>query len=245
MKTGDEAWLPPSASRLLVSHPRAFVACWVLAVKGHGFLSNAPPALPAHSLPQVSAYPVVESGGFIWLFFGDLPEDLRPPLPSSFVPELHDRKWHAGRPCAGHTPIPPPLPAAHNNDALTHQLLSRSPVLGAPPGTHPATPPLQFLVYGEIEFDCGHWSVFENAIDMAHIHYLHSDSFGNASQPRIQGMTAAQPDAYHVESSFRWGGGYGGSAGAGPRHPTPCSWGPAPAAHLRPAFLTHLVPACQ
>lgn len=30
-------------------------------------------------------------------------------------------------------------------------------------------------VYGEIEFDCGHWGVFENAIDMAHIHYLHSD----------------------------------------------------------------------
>ena len=34
-------------------------------------------------------------------------------------------------------------------------------------------------VYGEIEFECGHWGVFENAIDMAHIHYLHSDSFGN------------------------------------------------------------------
>ena len=34
-------------------------------------------------------------------------------------------------------------------------------------------------MYGEIEFECGHWPVFENAIDMAHIHYLHSDSFGN------------------------------------------------------------------
>ena len=34
-------------------------------------------------------------------------------------------------------------------------------------------------VYGEIEFECGHWAVFENAIDMAHIHYLHADSFGN------------------------------------------------------------------
>jgi phenylpropionate dioxygenase-like ring-hydroxylating dioxygenase large terminal subunit len=71
----------------------------------------------------VSAYPVVEASGFVWLFFGDLPEDLRPPLPCSFVPELGDPKWHA--------------------------------------------------VYGEIEFDCGHWGVFENAIDMAHIHYLH------------------------------------------------------------------------
>ena len=34
-------------------------------------------------------------------------------------------------------------------------------------------------MYGEIEFECGHWAVFENAIDMAHIHYLHADSFGN------------------------------------------------------------------
>ena len=34
-------------------------------------------------------------------------------------------------------------------------------------------------MYGEIEFECGHWGVFENAIDMAHIHYLHADSFGN------------------------------------------------------------------
>ena len=30
-----------------------------------------------------------------------------------------------------------------------------------------------------MEFDCGHFGVFENAIDMAHIHYLHGDSFGN------------------------------------------------------------------
>lgn len=39
----------------------------------------------------------------------------------------------------------------------------------------PEPPP----VYGEIEFDCGHWGVFENAIDIAHIHCLHADSFGN------------------------------------------------------------------
>ena len=60
-------------------------------------------------------------------------------------------------------------------------------------------------VYGEIEFECGHWSVFENAIDMAHIHYLHADSFGNkvrwpaclyhhhlrcAASPTSQGSTA-------------------------------------------------------
>lgn len=38
-------------------------------------------------------------------------------------------------------------------------------------------------VYGEIEFECNHWSVFENAIDMAHIHYLHDDTFGNQVWP--------------------------------------------------------------
>lgn len=38
-------------------------------------------------------------------------------------------------------------------------------------------------VYGEIEFECNHWSVFENAIDMAHIHYLHNDTFGNQVWP--------------------------------------------------------------
>lgn len=45
-------------------------------------------------------------------------------------------------------------------------------------------------VYGEIEFECGHWAVFENAIDMAHIHYLHSDSFGN-KVPTFVSCTAA------------------------------------------------------
>ena len=43
----------------------------------------------------------------------------------------------------------------------------------------PYTPFHHPAVYGEIEFECGHWGVFENAIDMAHIHYLHADSFGN------------------------------------------------------------------
>lgn len=31
-------------------------------------------------------------------------------------------------------------------------------------------------------------SVFDNALDMAHIHYLHSDSFGNQGKPVIQDM---------------------------------------------------------
>jgi len=57
-------------------------------------------------------------------------------------------------------------------------------------------------VYGEIEFDCNHHAVFENAIDMAHIHYLHSDSFGNQGKPEIRDMTATV-DAFSVTASFK------------------------------------------
>lgn len=56
-------------------------------------------------------------------------------------------------------------------------------------------------VYGEIEFDCNHWGVFENAIDMAHIHYLHNDSFGNEDKPQIKSMTCAT-NAYGISADF-------------------------------------------
>lgn len=56
-------------------------------------------------------------------------------------------------------------------------------------------------VYGEIEFECGHFPVFENAIDMAHIHYLHSDSFGNEEAPTIREMKAER-SPFHVSATF-------------------------------------------
>lgn len=56
-------------------------------------------------------------------------------------------------------------------------------------------------VFGEIEFECGHWGVFENAIDMAHIHYLHSDSFGNEDHPEIKNMTCST-NAYGISADF-------------------------------------------
>jgi phenylpropionate dioxygenase-like ring-hydroxylating dioxygenase large terminal subunit len=59
-----------------------------------------------------------------------------------------------------------------------------------------------FTLQGEIEFECGHWGVFENAIDMAHIHYLHGDSFGNSEKPRIHDMATTR-DTFHVEAQFR------------------------------------------
>ncbi len=48
-------------------------------------------------------------------------------------------------------------------------------------------------VYGEIEFECNHWSVFENAIDMAHIHYLHNDTFGNQVRASVEPLRQALP----------------------------------------------------
>jgi phenylpropionate dioxygenase-like ring-hydroxylating dioxygenase large terminal subunit len=57
-------------------------------------------------------------------------------------------------------------------------------------------------VYGEIEFDCPHWPVFENAIDMAHIHYLHNDSFGNSEKPRIDGMATQRDSCFSVSAEF-------------------------------------------
>jgi phenylpropionate dioxygenase-like ring-hydroxylating dioxygenase large terminal subunit len=58
-------------------------------------------------------------------------------------------------------------------------------------------------VYGEIEFDCAHWGVFENAIDMAHIHYLHGDSFGNADKPAVMDMTTTR-DTFETACNFRY-----------------------------------------
>jgi phenylpropionate dioxygenase-like ring-hydroxylating dioxygenase large terminal subunit len=56
-------------------------------------------------------------------------------------------------------------------------------------------------VHGEFTFDAPHQSVFENAIDFAHIHYLHSSSFGNQDAPKVRNMTA-ESDAWGVLSTF-------------------------------------------
>jgi phenylpropionate dioxygenase-like ring-hydroxylating dioxygenase large terminal subunit len=76
-----------------------------------------------------------------------------------------------------------------------------------------ARPPIPFVpeledpewkaVYGEIEFDCSHASVFENALDMSHIHYLHNDSFGNQDKPEIRNMTVTEHDALSVTATFQ------------------------------------------
>jgi hypothetical protein len=55
---------------------------------------------------------------------------------------------------------------------------------------------------GEIEFDAPHWSVFDNALDMAHIHYLHGDSFGNSEKPEIKDMRAER-DTWGISGTLR------------------------------------------
>ena len=115
---------PPLPSLpFLSSLPKKKKTGW--AFDGTGTLRSVPAAEHAGEWPAkrlVDTYPVVEQGGFVWMFYGsaDLPPAERPPIPS--VPELADPSWKA--------------------------------------------------VYGEIEFNCDHWGVFENAIDMAHVSFF-------------------------------------------------------------------------
>lgn len=123
------------------------------AIDAEGKLRDVPAAEKAvewTSLGKVvPTYHVEEKGGFVWLYFGTNPAELRPPIP--YVDELDEPTWE----CA----------------------------------------------YGEIEFDAPHWGVFENATDFAHIHTVHSTSFGNSEQPEIKNMKAVT-DPYSVTASF-------------------------------------------
>ena len=57
-------------------------------------------------------------------------------------------------------------------------------------------------MYEEMEFDCNHFAVFENAIDVSHIHYLHADSFGNQGAPEVRDMEA-EADAFGVTATLK------------------------------------------
>lgn len=50
------------------------------------------PEGPIPRKAQVAAYPVQEKYGFVWLFYGDLPEAERPPIPP--LPEYDDPNFH-------------------------------------------------------------------------------------------------------------------------------------------------------
>lgn len=156
----------------------------------------------------------------MWLFYGsnNFPADERPPIP--YVPELDDPTW---RPVYGRSLrlyllqmlMNSQDPCSPCGDCLltitsvnvladsSYQSKRRSWYQESVDKQAPVQALLQTVVLfaGEIEFKCNHWSVFENAIDMAHIHYLHSDSFGNQESPQIKGMKTTH-NAYGVKASF-------------------------------------------
>lgn len=53
--------------------------------------ANAP-EIPIPKKARVDTYPVQEKYGFVWLFYGDLPEEERPPIPP--LPEFEDPNLH-------------------------------------------------------------------------------------------------------------------------------------------------------
>ncbi|KAL6764465.1 hypothetical protein V8C86DRAFT_2476288 [Haematococcus lacustris] len=57
-------------------------------------------------------------------------------------------------------------------------------------------------VYGEMEFEAPHWNVYDNALDFAHIHYVHSGSFGNPDKPEILDMDLKR-DTFGISGSFK------------------------------------------
>ncbi|MBE9060623.1 aromatic ring-hydroxylating dioxygenase subunit alpha [cf. Phormidesmis sp. LEGE 11477] len=64
--------------------------------RSDGQCTDIPANGPAGSLPpkaQVATYPVQEKYGFIWIFYGDLPEARRPPIPP--LPEYDDPSFHS------------------------------------------------------------------------------------------------------------------------------------------------------
>lgn len=75
----------------------------------------------------------------------------------------------------------------------------------------PADDPTWKPVFEEMEFDCGHFGVFENAIDMAHIHYLHGDSFGN--EVRLAGRAGTKAGS-EIQGWRGLAGGLAGMAGS-------------------------------
>lgn len=57
-------------------------------------------------------------------------------------------------------------------------------------------------VYGKFHFKAPHWTVFDNAIDMTHIHYLHNSSFGDDANPVIRYDNAIWQDAHKFIQDF-------------------------------------------
>jgi len=155
---------------------------------------------------------VEERGGFIWLFWGDksLPADERPPIP--WAPELEDPSWkavygeiefecgHWGKTARAQGAPPSGLHTVRSTPHVNPLPVCKSCQVWHRDVQHYTQPVAVVLLRWQM-IAIG---VFENAIDMAHIHYLHNDSFGNSEKPRILDMTTSR-DTFHVEANFRCG----------------------------------------
>lgn len=141
-------------------------------------------------LDKVDGHDCVVCPYHAWAFSGD--GRLRD------VPALENRNEWPKR------PIVPSYPVAEKGGFIW--LFYGSPSLPEeqrPP--IPFTPELEDpewqVVYGEVEFEAGHASVFDNATDFAHIHYVHGSSFGNDEQPKLRNMKVVR-DPYHITATF-------------------------------------------
>ena len=142
------------------------------AFDGSGRLLEVPAEGEFATLPRrplLSNHPVVERGGFVWVFYDpSQDESVRADPPVDEVPMISE------------------LLAAHT-----------------PSGVEPASGERWTAVHGSFEFEADHMSVFENAIDVSHIHFLHSDSFGNASAPSVRGMDVTTVGNTAVQARFQ------------------------------------------
>lgn len=138
------------------------------------------------------------------MFYGSksLPKEERPPIP--FTPELEDGKWRAGMNASDYASVKQicGLDARCLASAVTVHLRSACSACLPVSVAQVSVPLVLLAVYGEIEFNTGHWAVFENAIDMAHIHYLHADSFGNSEKPKVMDMQSKR-DTWETSCNFR------------------------------------------
>ena len=167
------------------------------AFDGEGVLRDVPAAEHPDEWPRkqlVESYPIEEKGGFVWLFYGKERRGglkrvgvfffffsfvarcffyflfyflLLSPLPlfPSFPPNS-----------------PPPLCLPFFLFRTTPTKKTSSTKKGSPDLPEGERPPIPFVpeledpkwkaVYGSIEMGCEHHDVFQNAIDVAHIHYL-------------------------------------------------------------------------
>ena len=139
---------------------------------GEGVLRDVPAAEHADEWPLrqlVESYPIVEKGGFVWMFYGELI------FFSTFPFSLRSRCalfFFSFSLTSHHLPLALPLSPEKNHHHYQ----------GSPDLPEDERPPIPFVpeledpewkaVYGSIEMEAEHHDVFQNAIDVAHIHYL-------------------------------------------------------------------------